>query len=305
MHDEKIKLLEIDLQNRLKHLNRKFEIDGAISKVLLGKLLAKLNQGTVSSLQDAEFRVFSQFGDDGIIQHLVHSLDIKDKRFIEFGVENYNESNTRFLLESNNWQGLVMDGSDKNIEYIHATSNHWRHHLTAISSFITAENINQTIKDTGFDSNVGLLHIDIDGNDYWVWKAMTVIQPDIVIVEYNSLFGSERAITIPYAADFTRFKAHYSGVYFGCSLAALCDLATEKGYVFVGCNSAGNNAYFVRRDKLKGLKELSCRQGYVLASFREHRDEQGNLTFMSALDASHSLKGLEVFNTRTSAIEPF
>lgn len=303
MKDEHLKLLESDILNRLKNLNRKFEIDGAINKVLMGKLLAKLNQGTVSSLQDAEFRVFSQFGDDGIIQHLVHSLDIKDKRFIEFGVENYNESNTRFLLENNNWQGLVMDGSNKHIEYIRNTDNYWRHDLTALCCFVTVENINQVITDAGFGGEIGLLHIDIDGNDYWIWKAITVVRPTIVIVEYNSLFGSERCLTIPYSADFYRFSAHHSGLYAGCSLAALYNLAKEKGYDFVGCNSAGNNAYFVRSDRLKNLKALNCEDGYVLAKFREHRDENGQLTFIPGLKAIECIRGLPVFNTQSHKIE--
>lgn len=305
MNDEQIKLLESDIQNRLKHLNRKFEIDGAISKVLLGKLLAKLNQGTVLSLQDAEFKVFSQFGDDGIIQHLVHTLDIKDKRFIEFGVENYNESNTRFLLENNNWQGLVMDGSKKNIDYIHTTSNYWRHHLTAIYCFITAENINNVISTAGFSGDIGLLHIDVDGNDYWLWQALDCVSPVIAIIEYNSLFGSERAITVPYRADFKRLEAHYSSLYAGSSLAALCQLAQVKGYDFVGCNSAGNNAYFVRKDKIGLLTPLSCQQGYVQAKFREHRNRDGQLTFTPGPVAIEELRGLPVFNCETQQIEAF
>lgn len=112
---------DANINTKLANLNKKYEIDSAINKVLLGKLLAKLNNNIVSSLQDAEFRVFSQFGDDGIIQHLVNILGIKETVFIEFGVENYNEANTRFLLENNNWRGLVIDAEPANIEYIKNT----------------------------------------------------------------------------------------------------------------------------------------------------------------------------------------
>ncbi|GAA0537841.1 MULTISPECIES: hypothetical protein [Rheinheimera] len=303
MNDERDRVLESDIQNRLKHLNRKLEIEGAISKVLLGKLLAKLNHGTVTSLQDAEFRVFSQFGDDGIIQYLVDTLKIENKRFIEFGVENYNESNTRFLLENNNWQGLVIDGSEKNVQYIKNTTNYWRHDLSAVCEFVTAENINAIIENSGFNGDIGLLHIDIDGNDYWLWKAITVVRPIIVIVEYNSLFGAKRSITVPYEPDFVRYKKHYSGLYAGASLRALCQLADEKGYRFVGCNSAGNNAYFVLAEQAVALKALTCEQGYVLAKFKEHRDEQGQLTFTRGSEAIESLRGMPVFNTRNHQLE--
>ncbi|WP_155771210.1 hypothetical protein [Alteromonas mediterranea] len=303
MKDEHLLALERDISNRLKHLNHKIEFDGAVSRVLLGKLLAKLNDGSNASLHDAEFRVFSQFGDDGIIQYLVNCLDIKIKKFIEFGVENYNESNTRFLLENNNWQGLVIDGEIKNVQYIRNTENYWRHDLTAICEFVTAENINKLITNAGFDGEIGLLHIDIDGNDYWVWKAITVVRPTIVVVEYNSLFGKERCITIPYEPGFARFAKHHSGLYAGASLNALCQLARDKGYCFIGSNSAGNNAYFVLRESVGPLPILSCEQGFVEAKFREHRDENGKLTFTRGTDGINDVRGLPVFNTQTQRLE--
>lgn len=296
---------DTDIHTKLANLNRKFEIDGALNKVLLGKLLAKLNYNTVSSLQDAEFRVFSQFGDDGIIQHLVNILGIKETIFIEFGVENYNEANTRFLLENNNWRGLVIDADPSNIEYIKKTQNYWRHDLTALCGFVTAENINDTIADAGFAGDIGLLHIDVDGNDYWIWKAINVVRPAIVIVEYNSLFGSKRSITIPYEPHFIRHVKHHSGLYAGASLNALCYLAKEKGYKFIGCNSAGNNAYFVLDGLAGALAELSCEQGYILAKFREHRDEQGGLTFTPGVSAIEKIRGMPVFNTLTKQLEDF
>ncbi|MDD9226064.1 hypothetical protein PVL96_13765 [Aeromonas hydrophila] len=298
---------DANINTKLANLNKKYEIDSAINKVLLGKLLAKLNNNIVSSLQDAEFRVFSQFGDDGIIQHLVNILGIKETVFIEFGVENYNEANTRFLLENNNWRGLVIDAEPANIEYIKKTQNYWRHDLTALCDFVTAENINDIISDAGFSGDIGLLHIDVDvdGNDYWIWKAINVVNPAIVIVEYNSLFGSKRSITIPYEPNFIRHVSHYSGLYAGASLNALCCLAKEKGYRFIGCNSAGNNAYFVIDKLTDALAELSCEEGYILAKFREHRNEQGELTFTSGLDAIEEIRGMPVFNTITEQPEDF
>ena len=85
---------------------------------------------------------------------------------------------------------------------------------------------------------------------------------------------------MPYDAGFTRQKAHYSWSYYGASLAALVNLGKAKGYAFVGSNTAGNNAFSVRRDLLKPpLRELTATEGYVQRTFREARDSQGRLTF--------------------------
>lgn len=257
----------------------------------------------VKALHETEFKVFSQWGDDGIIQYLINYLDIENKVFIEFGVEDYLEANTRFLLMNNNWSGLVMDGSSSNISKIKKSEIYWKYDLIAKSAFITAENINQLIEEEGFNGEIGLLHIDIDGNDYWIWKALKVVKPVIMIVEYNSVFGCERAITIPYKSDFVASNSHFSYLYFGVSILSLCDLAKENGYSFVGSNSAGNNAYFVKNEFLKDLKPLTAKEGFVASKFRQSRDEKGELNYLRGEEILKSIQGLPVFNTRNNEVE--
>jgi hypothetical protein len=271
-------------------------------KMLVAKKLV-IHSAKASSILDAEFKVFSQWGDDGIIQYLINNISITNKVFVEFGVENYSEANTRFLLMNNNWSGLVIDGSEENIQYVKNDDIYWKYNLTAKHSFVTAENINDLIKNENISGNIGILHIDIDGNDYWIWKTINVVDADIVIVEYNSVFGSKRPITIPYDASFIRTKAHYSNLYYGTSLTSIYDLDKEKGYVFVGCNSAGNNAYFVKKEKAVNLKELSVDEGYVQSQFKESRNSNGQLTFLYGEKRLNEIKGLSVFNTRTNALE--
>lgn len=251
----------------------------------------------------AEYKVFSQWKDDGIIQFLVEYLNIPNKVFIEFGVEDYNESNTRFLLMNNNWKGLVLDGSAANIAAIKQQDIYWKYDLTAVHSFVTAENINDTIKANGFSGEIGLLHIDIDGNDYWTWKAISCVNPVIVIMEYNSVFGKKMPWTTPYKEAFYRTQEHHSNLYFGSSIVSLTDLAEEKGYKFIGCNSNGNNAYFVRNDHVGAFRTLSAEEGYVESRFRESRDQQGTLTYISGEDRLKALHGMEIFNTRRNSIE--
>lgn len=276
------------------------------TKLLIGKLLSNnMKKCELKNIHDAEFKVFSQWGDDGIIQYLINHIDLPIKKFVEFGVADYTESNTRFLLLNNNWSGVVMDCSIDNVNFIKQDEIYWKYDLTAIHTFATAENINATLSIAGLTGEVGLLHIDVDGNDYWIWKAIDCISPIIAIIEYNSLFGPDRAITIPYDPEFDRIKAHHSGLYAGASLSALCDLANEKGYSFIGSNSAGNNAYFVRNDRIGMLRPLSIEEGYVASKFREHRDENGRLTFLTGQEAIKTITGMPVFNNRTQKMESF
>jgi hypothetical protein len=272
--------------------------------MLMGQLLSEKIKGkTITSLSEVEFKVFSQCGDDGIIQWLIHNIDCPNKTFIEFGVEDYRVSNTRFLLMNNNWSGLVIDGSKKNVGRIIKSEYYWKFDLIAKEAFIDAENINNLIAQADFKKEVGILHIDLDGNDYWVWKAITNISPIIVILEYNSVFGIERAITVPYDKKFVRNKAHYSNLYFGASLRALHQLSEDKGYAFIGCNTMGNNAYFIRRDKLTNIKEVSLETGYVASKFRESLDKSGKLSYLAGNARLKALKGMSVYNTITNQLE--
>lgn len=274
------------------------------TKALAARLLITQmkSQGMYENIHDAEFKVFSQFGDDGIIQYLVYHLGIDTKIFIEFGVENYTESNTRFLLMNNNWKGLVIDGSMENIDYIKNDSIYWKYDLTAVCAFVDKENINEIFLKNNFSGDIGLLSIDIDGNDYWVWEAIDVVNPVLVIIEYNSVFGNTDAITVPYDPKFMRTQAHYSNLYFGASLKALCFLAEKKGYAFIGSNSIGNNAFFVKTDKICNLKQLSVQRGYVKSNFRESRDLQGYLTHISGDERMNIIKGLFVYDVEKDAI---
>lgn len=258
----------------------------------------------ISGFRDAEFKVFSQFGDDGIIQYLINRLQPLPDLFVEFGVENYRESNTRFLLLNNNWRGLVMDGNEDSIRYIKKDDIYWRHTLAARCAFINRDNINDLLTEAGFTGEIGLLSIDVDGIDYWVWEKLEVIDPVVVIVEYNSIFGPDLAVTIPYDPNFVRHQAHYSGQFWGASLRALALLAGRKGYSLLGCNSAGNNAYFVRNNKLGQLPVFSAREAFVDARFRDSRSPSGKLTHLSGKHRFEQIAQLEVYDVERALQAP-
>jgi hypothetical protein len=230
-------------------------------------------------IQHSEFRVFSQWGEDGIIQFLIGRVTIENPVFVEFGVENYTESNTRFLLTNNRWAGLIIDASAANIAYIKRDPIYWGCNLKAEQSFVTRENINDILARNGISGDIGLLSVDIDGNDYWVWQAIDSISPRIVVCEYNSHFGPTAEVTVPYDPAFARGEAHFSKIYYGASIAALRSLAASRGYSLVAGNLAGNNVFFVRNDQIGSLRVLSAVQAYRRAQFREFHDQSGDLTF--------------------------
>ena len=144
--------------------------------------------GEVSTdrLWEKEFRVFSQFGDDGLIQYLIYKLQLKECSFVEFGVADYFESNTRFLLMNNFWPGLVIDGSQANISELTNSPIYWKYPVTAKQAFITRDNINELLEPMS-RKPIGFLHIDLDGMDYWIFEALDMdrYRPDILVIEYN------------------------------------------------------------------------------------------------------------------------
>ena len=153
-----------------KDLVSKIEVNSILLAQIYIKRVKELKKAT--SLKEAEFKVFSEWGEDGIIQYLINNIEIKNKIFVEFGVQDYKESNTRFLLINDLWKGIVIDNDKDCISEIIKDDIYFRYDLTAKDAFITKENINDLISASGFSGEIGLLSIDIDGNDYWVWEAI-------------------------------------------------------------------------------------------------------------------------------------
>ena len=271
--------------------------------ILQGKSLALQNEtrAPFGRLSDAEFKVFSQYGEDGILQYLIGETKIlpEEKIFVEFGVQDYKEANTRFLLQSNVWSGLVIDSDENLVKKIQSSEIYWRYNLTARSHWIDKENINDIIYRSNISGGIGLLSIDIDGNDYWVWSALTVINPILVVIEWNSVFGARHSVSIPYDATFNRLHAHYSGLYWGASMRALETLGREKGYTMVGTNEIGNNLFFVRSDRLGRIPPVNTKSAYVQSGFRDSRSPEGELTFLAGESRYEEIKNLPIIDLST------
>ena len=252
---------------------------------LLQKKISK-----IKDLRDVEFSVFSQWGDDGIINWLLENLPIKNKIFIEIGTEDYKESNTRFLLKYRNWEGYLIESNKDHIDKIKKQSIFWKYDLNLCNKTIDRENINDVIKNFKVPKEVGLFSLDIDGIDYWVWEKLKIIEPIIFICEFNSILGEKKKISVPYNRNFNRTKFHYSNLAFGASLPAFKYISELKGYKFLGTNSNGVNAYFIKKSYFKFLKSKIKKLVSYQSKTRESRDKSYRKNYLSGFNRINQIK---------------
>lgn len=232
------------------------------------------------NINEHEKKIYSQNGEDGIIEFIFTQIGTTNKFSVEFGVGNGFECNTVYLLEKKGWKGIMMDyGADQDIQWKGVMKKAWYNrklglianirkdlaflkkiisrtkrsrcfHLDIKSEKVTAENIQNLFQKYNVPKNFDLLSIDIDYNDYWVWKAITDYSPRVVIIEYNSSVIPTESKVVPYDPE-----AKWDGTnYFGASLLALKNLGLTKGYTLVGCDNAGVNAFFCKSNLLDGKK---------------------------------------------------
>ena len=192
-----------------------------------------------------ERQVFSQFGEDGIIAEIFRRIGARSKAFLEIGVGDGLENNTTFLLFQG-WNGFWVEGNAKSICTIQQRLRKpiADGRLRVAQSFVTAENISETLSHLQVTADIDLLSLDIDRNTYWVWAALRQLRPRVVVVEYNGHIPAEMDWKVDYDA---RLSWNCTG-YFGASLKAYELLGKEMGYSLVGCNMSGVNAFLVRDD---------------------------------------------------------
>ena len=273
----------LDLEYRLREVTR----------LLLRQQYPKLLQAGASPapLREAEFSIYSQEGVDGILLAIFSEIGVEHERFVEIGCGDGRECNTANLSLNLNWSGTLIDADPVRLasarRFYDRMLKLQTAEVTIVETYLTRDNVNQVITDSGVSGEIDLLSIDLDGNDYWIWNELTAVQPRVVVAEYNASFGPDEAITVPYAADFDCFSAHPSGFYHGASLAALAKLADSKGYTLVAVESQGVNAIFLRRD----LAERSYDALEPIQAYTPHF-QRGRL--MSQQQQYSLIKGLEL-----------
>jgi hypothetical protein len=222
-----------------------------IDQVLLALRLKELHQlhGIVPSLCDVGYRVFSQNDEDGILAAIFALVGTTNKTAVELCAGDGIECNTANLAVNHGWRTLLFDADASNVARGQAFyANHPDTYLdppTFAEAWITTENVNTLVRFYGASGEVDLLSLDMDGVDYWIWDALTVISPRVVVLEFQSVWGATEAVTIPYRPDFS-----WDGQsdYYGASLPAMVTAARRKGYRLVGIARNAYNAFFLRDD---------------------------------------------------------
>jgi hypothetical protein len=196
-----------------------------------------------TSLTGWERGVFSQFGEDGVIAELVRRVGAPTRYFVEFGAETGLEGNCLLLASALGWSGLLIEGDAEK-----ARTLVWRLSpipgVQAIEGTVTPENVEEHFRTAGVPDEPDVLSIDVDGIDWWIWRAIRSFRPRIVVVEYNGHLTLDRALTVP-----AQHRDAWDGTaYYGASLTAYERLARAKGYRLVHTELNGNNAFYVRED---------------------------------------------------------
>jgi hypothetical protein len=173
--------------------------------------------------------------------------DLADKvgaprTFIEFGFHPI-EFNCASLVQNRDWQGLLIDGNSRQVSDARSL---FPKRIEIVEAFLTLNNLD-FIKSKF--TKLGVLSVDVDGNDYWFLEKLIDIKPFVICVEYNASFGLE-PITVPYDDGFDRHQKHSSGWYHGASLSALAKLCATRGYGLAAVSEAGANAFFTLNGNL-------------------------------------------------------
>ena len=265
---------------------------------------SRKNYKKIKNINQVELKFFSQNGEDGIIDYLLESLLIKKPKFIEIGVGDYTEANTRYIFETRSPKGLIIDCNDNLYQKVKKNIKLWKGDLNILESFINSQNIINILRRENFLRNLDLFSLDIDGIDYWVLKKLPKNFSKIAIIEYNPYFGYKESISVPNIKNFQRSKYHHSMLCFGMSIKAAINLMAKKNLVFIGSNLMRNNAFFIRKDLLKKIsvkkineKELKY---HVDANFREGRNKKGSLNYISRDKILNEIKKCYVVNLKNN-----
>lgn len=285
---------------RIFNIKKKF-ITSLNFNIGLNSLLCNRNlYDNGKSINEFELKINSQNGEDGIIDFLLTKLRILKPNFVEIGVGEYIEANTRFLYDRYHPRGLIIDCIDNFKKKASSNINLWKGDLNIVEQKIKPENVKQVLNENcNFD--IDLFSIDIDGVDYWVIEKLDPKISKLFIAEYNSVFGHNFDISVPNIDNFERYSYHYSGLCYGMSLKALIRLMREKGFYFIGTNNFKNNAFFVNNDfpsnvSFKGFQVIDDfkLESFTNSTFTESRDTKGKLNYLRGKKILEEIQDCEI-----------
>lgn len=216
--------------------------------IALSKGGAMMNARNVDLKQPAtwEFSGFSQNGEDGILDVLRKQLISSNRYFIEIGVSDGIENNSAWLVVAEKYGGIMIEGDPKLAARAKRMVAGHSIGGECHNMFVTRENV-QELKSLAFHSDPDVFSLDIDGNDYYIAQAILDggFRPKIFVVEYNSVYGPDRSVTVEYRDDFVFTSAHPTQLYYGVSISGWRKFFESRGYHFVTVDRNGVNAFFV------------------------------------------------------------
>lgn len=197
------------------------------------------------SLAPYGYKIYSQNDEDGIIREIFRRIGTATKTFVEIGAGNGLENNTVSLLFEG-WKGLWVEASPQHAEKIERCLPETikRGDLTLVQARVNKANVNELLSSSGCKTELDLLSIDIDGNDWHVFNAIKGVAPRVVVIEYNAKFVPP----LEFCMDYDEAHQWQGDDCYGASLQFLQLRMAEKGYALVGCNLTGSNAFFVRSE---------------------------------------------------------
>ncbi|HAG82242.1 MAG TPA: hypothetical protein DCL61_14010 [Cyanobacteria bacterium UBA12227] len=259
--------------------------------ILMNQYRQLKNTPNLPKFQDVGLHICSQTDEDGFLLFIFSLIDTTNKKVVELCAGDGIECNAANLIINHGWNGLLFDGDLTQIklgqeiyEFINTTKIN---PPKLVNAWITAENVNQLITTNGFNGEIDLLSLDLDGVDYWIWKSIDCINPRVVVIEYNTYWGAEKSVTVPYDPQFQaqifQHSQYHPGYYCGASLRAFGKLAKDRGYRLVGSNTKQWNAFFIRNDIATDLiPEVSIES--CLSSHQNSKSTtQNNWSFISEL----------------------
>jgi len=193
-----------------------------------------------------EFAGFSQHGEDGILDYLCDRVLKPNRFFFEIGAADGIQNNTAWLAFARGYGGVWVDGDPALCAHARLAIEGMMWNVFVIDSFVDLESVATLLKMCPH-RQPDVFSLDIDGIDFHIARRVFElgVRPKIWVVEYNSVFGPDQAVSVPYARDFNRWSSDPSGLYYGCSVNGWRRLFCSQGYTFVTVESSGCNAFFI------------------------------------------------------------
>lgn len=223
-----------------------------IQKALLAQYIGMrgLPREKLPTFDEVGFQKYSQFDEDGILLYIFGLIGTTNKKVVEICAGDGFECMAANLIVNHGWRGFLFDGRADDVELAKEFFARRRSLLLSPpvvrTAWIDAETVDDTLRSAGVTGSIDLMSLDIDGMDYWVWKAMDVIKPRVCIFETVNYIPDDKALTVPYDRTFQMAQSGSEYYYRGASTQAFVKLGREKGYRLIGAHRHGFNCVFMQ-----------------------------------------------------------